>query len=41
MARCNVSSLRYFTGEIKWDKSLAPDPLIAKETMRAYSSYFI
>jgi hypothetical protein len=41
VARCNQSALRYFTGEIKWDKNFAPDPLVAKDTMSAYSSYFM
>lgn len=38
---CNDSTLRYFTGEIKWDKSFAPDPLTATDTASGYQSYYI
>jgi hypothetical protein len=38
---CGDYSLRFFNGEIKWSKKLAPDPLTARITSSGYLSYSV
>ena len=38
---CGDYSLRFFTGEIKWDKNFAPDPLTASITSSGYQQYSV
>lgn len=38
---CSASSLRYFRGEIKWDKNFSPDPLTASKTTSGYTDYYV
>lgn len=40
-AHCNAASFRYFTGEIKWDKNFAPDPLVAKKAISSFTDYSV
>jgi hypothetical protein len=37
--KCDEYSLRFFDGEIKWSKRLAPDPLTARITSSGYLEY--
>jgi hypothetical protein len=37
--KCDDYSLRFFTGEIKWDKNFTPDPLTASITSSDYQKY--
>jgi hypothetical protein len=37
--RCDDYSLRFFTGEIKWDKNFTPDPITASITSSGYLGY--
>jgi hypothetical protein len=38
-ATCTQSASRNMNGEIKWDKNFAPDPLVAKKTVTAFTNY--
>lgn len=37
---CSVSETRTFYIEIKWSKAWAPDPLVAKNSMHATTTYY-
>lgn len=38
---CSVDAFRYFTGEIKWDKNFAPDPLTASATVTGRQGFIV
>ena len=39
-ATCSVSETRTMYIEIKWDKTAAPDPLVAKNSQRKMATYY-
>lgn len=36
---CDITALRYFRAEVKWDKAWAPDPLTASRTVSGKTNW--